>query len=298
MATRKYSIRVKIFALLLVPIISLVVIWVFAANLTVQDGQELLKIRGGYEHVVVPTRNVTTALQHERMLSLSVLGDVGVPRAELDAQRLRTNGARAELERLTAEIRPGISPATWGRLSRLLSSLDRITDIRSGVDTRTEPRLRVLDAYSGIIAAAFDAYEKIRISADVELTDQTRAVVMVGRSREMLSQQVALISGAVVEGAMSPGERERFGQLVTGRRLLYSLGFDQFDAEFQSLYTPCATPPTTPRSRGSRTPSPRRPCPSPPGPGSPPGSPTTSTSAPGTSAGASASDPCPSPGTP
>ncbi|GAA4181002.1 hypothetical protein GCM10022252_04710 [Streptosporangium oxazolinicum] len=213
-------------------------IWVFAANLAVQDGQELLKIRGGYEHVVVPTRKVTTALQHERMLSLSVLGDIDVPRAELDAQRLRTNGAKAELERLTTEIRPDISPATWGRLSRLLASLERLTDIRSGVDTRTEPRLRVLDAYSGIIAAAFDAYEKIRISADVELTDQTRAVVMVGRSREMLSQQAALISGAVVEGTMSPGERERFGQLVTGRRLLYSLGFDQFDAEFQALYTP------------------------------------------------------------
>ncbi|WP_436758546.1 sensor histidine kinase [Streptosporangium sp. V21-05] len=213
-------------------------IWVFAASITVQDGQQLLRIRGGYEQVVVPARKVTTALQHERMLSLSVLGDVGVSRTELDTQRLRTNAARAELERLTTAIRSDIDPATWGRLSRLLASLDRLTEIRSGVDTRTETRLRTLDAYSAIIAAAFDAYEKIRISADVELSDQTRAIVMVGRSREMLSQQAALISGAVVEGAMSPAERTRFGQLVTGRRLLYSLGFDQFDAEFQSLYRP------------------------------------------------------------
>ncbi|MFB9674822.1 sensor histidine kinase [Streptosporangium vulgare] len=213
-------------------------IWVFAASITVQDGQQLLRIRDGYEQVVVPTRKVTTALQHERLLSLSVLGDIGVSRTELDNQRLRTNAARAELDRLTTAARPDIDPATWGRLSRLLSSLDRLTEVRSGVDTRTETRLRTLDAYSAIIAAAFDAYEKIRISADVELSDQTRALVMVGRSREMLSQQAALISGAAVEGAMSPAERTRFGQLVTGRRLLYSLGFDQFDAEFQSLYTP------------------------------------------------------------
>ncbi|MEU0486631.1 nitrate- and nitrite sensing domain-containing protein [Streptosporangium sp. NPDC006013] len=228
----------KIFTLLLVPIISLVVIWAFAASLTVQSGQELLKIRDGYAYAVLPARKVTTALQHERLLSLSVLGDVDVSRAELDAQRVRTNAARAELERLITEARSDLVPDTWERLNRLLRTMDRLTQIRSGVDTRTDTRLQTLDAYTGIIEAAFDAYEKVRISTDIELTDQARAVVMVGRSREILSQQAALISGAVVEGAMSPSERARFSELVTGRRLLYSLGFDQFDAEFQALYTP------------------------------------------------------------
>ncbi|MER5622867.1 nitrate- and nitrite sensing domain-containing protein [Streptosporangium sp. NPDC002544] len=228
----------KIFTLLLVPIISLVAIWAFAASLTVQSGQELLKIRDGYAYAVLPARKVTTALQHERLLSLSVLGDIDVSRAELDAQRVRTNAARAELERLITEARSDLVPGTWEQLNRLLRTMDRLTEIRSGVDTRTDTRLQTLDAYTGIIEAAFDVYEKVRISTDIELTDQARAVVMVGRSREILSQQAALISGAVVEGAMSPSERARFSELVTGRRLLYSLGFDQFDAEFQALYTP------------------------------------------------------------
>ncbi|MER6172246.1 nitrate- and nitrite sensing domain-containing protein [Streptosporangium sp. NPDC001681] len=228
----------KIFTLLLVPIISLVAIWAFAASQTVQSGQELLKIRDGYAYAVLPARKVTTALQHERLLSLSVLGDIDVSRAELDAQRVRTNAARAELERLITEARSDLVPGTWERLNRLLRTMDRLTEIRSGVDTRTDTRLQTLDAYTGIIEAAFDVYEKVRISTDIELTDQARAVVMVGRSREILSQQAALISGAVVEGAMSPSERARFSELVTGRRLLYSLGFDQFDAEFQALYTP------------------------------------------------------------
>ncbi|WP_051753510.1 sensor histidine kinase [Streptosporangium amethystogenes] len=181
---------------------------------------------------------MTTALQHERLMSLSVLGDVDVSRAELDAQRVRTNDARAELERLITEARSDLVPGTWERLNRLLRAMDRLTEIRSGVDTRTDTRLQTLDAYTGIIEAAFDVYEKVRISTDIELTDQARAVVMVGRSREILSRQAALIAGAVVEGAMSPSERARFSELVTGRRLLYSLGFDQFDAEFQALYTP------------------------------------------------------------
>ncbi|GAA2867288.1 hypothetical protein GCM10010517_26850 [Streptosporangium fragile] len=206
--------------------------------MTLQSGRELLKISSGYEHAILPARKVTTALQHERLLSLSVLGDVGVSRTELDAQRSRTDAARAELEQLAARGRDDLTPGTWDRLTRLSTAMDRLTEIRSGVDTRTDTRMQALDAYNGIVAAAFEVYARIRISTDIDLTDQTRAIVTVGRSREMLSQQAALISGAVVEGHMSAQERAAFRELTTGRRLLYSLGFDQLDTEFRTLYTP------------------------------------------------------------
>ncbi|MBB2909085.1 signal transduction histidine kinase [Streptosporangium becharense] len=206
--------------------------------MTLQSGRELLRVSSGYEHAILPARKVTSALQHERLLSLSVLGDLGVSRAGLDSQRLRTDAARAELERLTARGRADISSGTWNDLTRLFTAMDRLTEIRSGVDTRTDTRTQTLDAYSDIVAAAFEVYAGIRISTDVDLTDQARAIVMVGRSREMLSQQAALISGAVVEGHMSPAERAAFRELATGRRLLYSLGFSRLDPEFQALYTP------------------------------------------------------------
>ncbi|MFF0309438.1 nitrate- and nitrite sensing domain-containing protein [Streptosporangium sp. NPDC004379] len=234
MGDRKPSIKVKIFTLLLVPIVSLVAIWGFAAALTLQSGLELLRTGKGYEYGVVPTRALTTTLQHERLLSLAYLGGSG-SRAELDAQRSRTNAARAELERLTPLLEDNTLPAVWERIGRLRTVLDRLTEIRSGVDTRTATRLATLDAYNALIGSAFDSYSKIN-SADPVLADQTRAVVMVGRSREMLSQQAALISGAVASKTMTAAERTRFGELASNRRLLYSLGFDQFDTEFRELY--------------------------------------------------------------
>ncbi|MFI6506268.1 nitrate- and nitrite sensing domain-containing protein [Streptosporangium sp. NPDC050855] len=179
---------------------------------------------------------MTTALQHERLLSLSVLGDVDASRAGLQAQRVRTDRARSELERTITRAGPDLAPGTRERLDRFRAALDRLAGTRGTVDTRAETRLRVLDAYGEIIAVAFDAYEKIRISGDMELTDQARALVTVGRSREMLSRQAALLAGAAVEGAMTPAEHTRFGELVTGRRLLYSLGLEQFDPEFRALY--------------------------------------------------------------
>ncbi|MGC5009337.1 nitrate- and nitrite sensing domain-containing protein [Streptosporangium sp. DT93] len=215
---------------------SLVAVWAFAATLTVQGGRELFAIRDGYRYVVLPIRAVTTALQHERLLSLSVLGDLGVARTGLEAQRVRTDRARSELERLVARTGPDLTPGTRERLNRFVTALDRIARIRGGVDARTETRLRVLDSYGEIVMVAFDAYEKVRIPGDTELTDQARALVMVGRSREMLSRQAALLAGAAPEGALTPAEHARFGELVTGRRLLYSLGSERFDAEFRPVY--------------------------------------------------------------
>ncbi|SFJ93627.1 Histidine kinase-, DNA gyrase B-, and HSP90-like ATPase [Streptosporangium canum] len=236
MVGRNHSIRVKIFTLLIVPIVSLVAIWAFAATLTLQSGQELLRAGEGYERGVLPTRAVTTAIQHERLLSLSVLGGSTISRTELDAQRIRTNTARADLERLAPTLREGTAPAVRDRLVKLLSSLERLTEIRSEVDTRTAGQTQTLDAYNAIVGAAFEVYDKIRLSSDIDLNDQTRAVVLMGRSREMLSQQAALIAGAVAEGSMSTDERAKFSELATGRRLLYSMGFNQFDEEFQELY--------------------------------------------------------------
>ncbi|MFJ2028447.1 nitrate- and nitrite sensing domain-containing protein [Streptosporangium sp. NPDC087985] len=236
MAGRRHAIRVKIFTLLLVPVVSLVAIWAFAAILTFQSGKELLRARDGYEHGIVPTRALTTALQHERLLSLSVLGDPTGPRAGLDAQRIRTDIAHAELRRMAPLLQRDMTPPVWNRVLQLMSAMDRLTETRSGVDTRTADRIQTLDGYSTMISAAFDVYDKIPTSSDNDQNDQTRAVVLVGRSREMLSRQAALIAGAVAEGGMSVAERTRFSELVTGRGLLYSLGFSLFDEEFQGLY--------------------------------------------------------------
>ncbi|GAA3127851.1 hypothetical protein GCM10010466_18310 [Planomonospora alba] len=237
MAARKHSIKTKIFVLLLVPLVSLVAIWGFAAAITLRSGQELLIVSRVHEHVTVPTRALATALQHERLLSLTLLGDATASRSALDAQRTKTNNARAELERLSTEARDDIPAPLWERVVRLLAATDRLTEARSGVDSRSSGRLQTLDAYTGIIDLAFDVYEKLRISADIDLIDQVRATTVVGRSREMMSRQTALISGAVAAGTITAQERARFAELVTGRRLLFAVGTQQLDDRLRTSYT-------------------------------------------------------------
>lgn len=61
MAGRKRSIRFKIFAILLVPVTALVVIWGFAAKLTIEQGQQLLRIQKVYDNVVSPSVRPSTS---------------------------------------------------------------------------------------------------------------------------------------------------------------------------------------------------------------------------------------------
>ncbi|GGS82867.1 histidine kinase [Planobispora rosea] len=241
MVGRKHSIKVKIFTLLLVPLVSLVAIWGFAATLTAQGGLDLLRAGSLYNSVVVPTRTLTTALQHERLLSLKLLGDPTSSRAALDAQRARTNTAREELDRLIEENDDGVTEQLRVRVLQVRSELDRLTAIRSGVDARSATRQQTLDAYSSIVWSIFDSFEKMYSTHEAELVDQTLAIVVMGRSRELLSRQAALISGVVAAGFIGDEDRAAFAELATGRKLLYSLGFNQLDEELRGPYASLAT---------------------------------------------------------
>ncbi|GIH76250.1 nitrate- and nitrite sensing domain-containing protein [Planobispora longispora] len=243
MAGRKHSIKVKIFTLLLVPLVSLVAIWGYAATLTLQNGLDLLRISNLYDSLIVPTRAVTSALQHERLLSLKLLGDPAFSRTTLDVQRVKTNAARNELARLSADVLAGTSGPFQDTVTRLLTATDRLTGIRSEVDGHSAGRRQTLDAYSSIIDAAFDVYDRIRLAQDDELLTQTKAAVVMGRSRELLSQQAALIAGVTAAKSIENADRAVFAELAGARKLLYSIGVKQLDQELRAAYVKLATTP-------------------------------------------------------
>jgi signal transduction histidine kinase len=238
MNDRRRSIRVKIAALLLVPVVSLVAIWGFAATITVQRGQQLLQISTVFEDAIVPTRALVTALQHERQLSLAYLSGGSQDRSRLDGDRAKTDAAQAAMEELghSADRLADLPPAMRQRLVELDQHVHRLTEIRSRVDTGAFTPMQTLAAYNGLVDAAFRVYDKMKISPDIEMIDQTRAVIVVGRSREMLSRQSALLFGAVAADRMTGEAHTAFRELVTSRRLLYTTGFEQLDEELRAPY--------------------------------------------------------------
>ncbi|WP_204073577.1 sensor histidine kinase [Planotetraspora phitsanulokensis] len=231
MAGRKRSIRFKIFAILLVPLTALAVIWGFAATLTVQSGLELLKIQTVYDNVVVPTRTLLGDIQQERLLSAAYLGRKSSVRDELDAQRKRTDASVEELARVSQNAQDETPPAMWQRIEELIGQVRKFDALRGRVDDHGLSRLEAIEDYSAVAEVGFQAYDRLMISPDMDLIEQTKAIILIGRSREVMSQESALITGVLAIGRISPDERDAFAKMVGQRRLLYQLGTSQLDAE-------------------------------------------------------------------
>jgi signal transduction histidine kinase len=246
MGGRKRSIKFKILTLVLVPLVSLVGIWAFAATITIQSGLDLLKVRSVYDNVIAPSRAVMTEIQQERYLSLLYLGSSSADRGELDAQRVKTDQRRAALEKmaLAANVQADASSPLIQRVTELITVTRRLPEIRARVDSRSFTRLLALDAYQLVTDAVGRVYDTLGATGSNADGEPTRAIVLIGRSRELMSEQAALLAGAVAAGSISGEERTAFTEMVIRRRLLYDMGFQRLDDELRQPYLVLQNSPT------------------------------------------------------
>ncbi|GGO17151.1 hypothetical protein GCM10010116_34650 [Microbispora rosea subsp. aerata] len=237
MAGRKRSIRFKIFAILLVPVTALLVTWGFAANLTIERGQQLLRIQKVYDNIVIPVDEAIEELQSERFVSVSYLAwRTSALHTDLQAQRRKTDATAAQLLRLSAQARDEAPPALWDRVQDLIGQMNRLDVLRGQVDGQRLTRLDAIEEYSAVIETAHQVYDRLMISPDIDLIEQTNALILIARSSEIVSQESALVLGAQAAGRMTQDEREAFSSMVGKRRLLYQLGTSRLDAGLLKQY--------------------------------------------------------------
>ncbi|MEU6752796.1 nitrate- and nitrite sensing domain-containing protein, partial [Spirillospora sp. NPDC046719] len=224
MASRFSSIRARITLLVLVPLLALAALWMFLTGITYGDAHQLLQSRKFQQEAVLPTQRLMNALQKERRLSMA---DAGSSRSVnpdvLRTQRQVTDGAVRELRKGFGDgaLRDSILPGVVKRMDDLLARLGTLETTRRGVDDRASGRADVLADYSGIIDAGFAIYSATT-PANGTITADARTLTSVGRGREFLSREDALLTGALAAGHLSAAERGEFAQLVGAQRMAYA----------------------------------------------------------------------------
>ncbi|QXJ20878.1 nitrate- and nitrite sensing domain-containing protein [Actinomadura graeca] len=223
MARRTRSVRTRIVLLLVPPIAALVVLWVYAAATTLGDSLRQTRAQTFTDKVVKPTDAMIAALQDERRMSLSYLGDAStIGRSGFEAQRTRTDQTRAAFRRAAADssVRGAATPETRSRMVDLAESLGEVEGIRRAIDQGLIDRAETLGRYTAFIDRAAEIYEEPR-SDDERIVRDTRLLIALERARENLSREDALVTGALAARRLSKAEYLRLVQFAGARSLLW-----------------------------------------------------------------------------
>lgn len=234
MRFRGKSIRRKIVALLLVPLVSLTGLWGFATYLTGREARHMLSASTIMEKVGHPLENTVRALQDERRQTLVFLAD---PRASdalplLQRQRAATDRVLTGVKDSARQndIRDALSSEDDARLNSILGTVEGLGALRESVDRRTIDRSRAMDFYGRLIDPCYRFLTGLRTMENVSMDKQVRALVGVSRAREMLSREDALVSSSLIAGRLTAAELRQISDLVAGRELLYEINVDALPA--------------------------------------------------------------------
>ncbi|MFH0179882.1 nitrate- and nitrite sensing domain-containing protein [Streptomyces cacaoi] len=240
MRFRGKSIRRKIVALLLVPLVSLTAVWGFATVLTGREASRLFTVSSLVEKVGYPIEDTVRVVQQERRQTLVYLAD---PRASdalsaLRRTRTATDEALAEIRgnAQDPDVRDVLDQDDGEGLTAVLDAFDGVDSLRRSVEEGTVSRAQALALYTQLIDPCYALLAKLDVVDSVEMDKQYRALVSVARARELLSQEDALLGSALVVGRLSREEIRDVSDLEAQREVVYEVSLAQLPTAERERY--------------------------------------------------------------
>ncbi|MEV0587991.1 nitrate- and nitrite sensing domain-containing protein [Nonomuraea sp. NPDC050310] len=246
--SRSRTIRAKIIGLLLVPIISMLVLWGVLATLTVEESLGLRAYETLWTNLRQPTYHLVRELQHERLAAVRLLRSRGRTDADVDRQafllqRAATDDARDRL-RTRSALSMDASPAIGAQVRATLTQLDRLEEVRGEIEAAALDRYHAMDSYNTIVDSLFALHRSVAMINDIPIYEQSRLVITLGYAKELLTREQAIGAGPTTEA-----ERTAFTQLVGNRRFMIDQALAELDPELREIQLGIVTSPLYQRVR-------------------------------------------------
>ncbi|MEU5435953.1 nitrate- and nitrite sensing domain-containing protein [Streptomyces sp. NPDC020719] len=235
MRFRGKSIRRKIVALLLVPLVSLTALWGFTTYITGREANELLNVSYIVDKVGSPMEDTVQVIQQERRQTMVYLADQRASDA-LAALQSRRRDTDAAVEKIRSaandsQVRGDLRSAAKARLKNVIEEFDGIGALRQSVDRGTVNRAQALEAYSAVIDPCYTFLTNLHALENVDMDKQGRAVVGLARAREMVAREDALVASSLVAPPQFTwNELRQVVNLVANRTLLYEISLENLPA--------------------------------------------------------------------
>ncbi|MGE5288783.1 MAG: nitrate- and nitrite sensing domain-containing protein [Micromonosporaceae bacterium] len=235
---RTRPIRLTLAGMVVIPLVSLVALWGFAASVTLGQSIQDSNYNSQYGTVGRPAQTLGVQLAAERLQSFIWLSSGRrISRQAMDAQRAATNKAVVALRHRVIAADSVIVPTAKPSLEKFISQLGQLNEIRGAIDAGTMDSLRAFQAYNGLVDTQYQFYNAGNAVPDVTLYRQAAASLQAGYALELAGREATLVGGALAAGGhMSRAERELFGQIVANQRYAISNALAQLNPSLRAPY--------------------------------------------------------------
>jgi HAMP domain-containing protein len=240
MRFRGTTIRRKIVALLLVPLLSLTALWAFAATLTGSQVWGMLGTTQTVDNLAHPVEDSILAVQHERRAALVFLADPrrSDARTELLARESATDRAVALLrtQAASSDNRSHLSPESKRRLDLVTTGYRTLNALRSKITDGSVDRIDAYTAYNATVDPGYGFLASINVIENIDLDRQMRALTTVVRASDDISREDSLMAAAITAGRTSADEERAFTFAVAEQRAYYQDNLDRLGTEERTLF--------------------------------------------------------------
>lgn len=251
MRFRGKSIRRKIVALLLVPLVSLTALWGFATVITGRQAIQLFDVAYVIDKVGYPVEDVVRVIQKERRQTLVVLGDprAATATAELTKRRAETDEAveQISVSARDAKVIDELSSQSAQRLRSIVGAFQGIGAMRRSVDQNALDPTQALELYNRLVDPCYDFLMNLHGLDNVEVDKEGRALIGISRARELLSREDAVIASALAARNVTAPDVRHVSDFAANRTLLYDFNLVTLPADdrerFESYWKDVQTKP-------------------------------------------------------
>jgi signal transduction histidine kinase len=240
------SIRQKILLLVLVPVLSLIGLYIFALGLTARNAINLSRTNTLKNATAVPAGNFITTLEAERVLALVYLSrPTGANLAALENAEGKTSTTVTAMRlSLTSDATTGnASTGEKQAIAVLLADAARLPSLHSQIRAQIITRSRAFAVYNGLVADDFSLLEQVVLQeTNMKVGTQSLAILRVSRSEELLGQEEALVLADFAAGKWPAADREQFAELAGARRVTYTQNLTDLNDQSRALFNHYISP--------------------------------------------------------
>ncbi|MFK0283664.1 nitrate- and nitrite sensing domain-containing protein [Streptomyces sp. NPDC090499] len=236
---RPTTVRTRIVALALAPVVALTALWSFAMVSVTGELRALIRLQGVYDDFGTPVDTAVGQIQIERRLSAAYLG-TGLDTASaagLLAQQRRT-------DRAVAAMRDAVRDGDRGRLSdrqrealdAMVTATGRLERLRGQVLSRKISWDRAVAGYSALVEPGFDVESALTALQAGQLARESQVVVELVRVREFVSREDALVAGARAAGRLTRAQYGTLTATIEDRRVFQRTYVPDLPSDSRALF--------------------------------------------------------------